>query len=57
VATPVAPAKAAHAPPAERRGPNRARNVTRPDFKRATPTAAPATTVSTATGSDDWTSF
>jgi methyl-accepting chemotaxis protein len=54
---PMAAAKAMAPPPAERRGPHRARNVARPDFKRATTPAAPAAAASTATGSDDWTSF
>ena len=45
----------------ERRGPNRATNVTRPLFNH-TPKAQPATATAPAvaparTGSDDWTSF
>ncbi|MCE2660162.1 MAG: methyl-accepting chemotaxis protein [Rubrivivax sp.] len=54
---------AANAPSGERRGPDRARNVTRPAFK-AKPAAAlskpsaPATATATArTGTDDWNSF
>ncbi len=52
-----APAPVAYAPApssnTERRGPNRAKNVARPDFKGKTPTAAPKKT-----GTDDeWTSF
>jgi methyl-accepting chemotaxis protein len=49
VAAKPAAAKAAAA--VERRGPNRAKNVVRPDFK--TPVAAPASQ----TGTDDWESF
>jgi methyl-accepting chemotaxis protein len=62
-ATAVATApKAATYPAVERRGPNRATNVTRPDFaaKAAKPAAAapaPAPVVAEATGSDDWTTF
>jgi methyl-accepting chemotaxis protein len=57
----AAPAKAA--PVAERRSPNRAKNVTRPDFgakaKTAAPSApAPAAAPATRTGTDDeWTTF
>ncbi|HWH82687.1 MAG TPA: methyl-accepting chemotaxis protein [Burkholderiaceae bacterium] len=55
---------ASNAPSAERRGPDRAKNVTRPAFK-AKPAAAPARTsepsqVASApakTGTDDWASF
>ena len=74
-AAPSAPAPAAAAAPAatsgwdgvERRGPNRATNVTRPNFRRgATPATAPATAPATVTslakartGTDDeeWTTF
>ncbi len=43
----------------ERRGPNRARNVTRPDFRAKAPAdAAPAPTPAAGTGTDgDWSSF
>jgi methyl-accepting chemotaxis protein len=52
----VAPAAAAApAPRVERRGPDRARNVTRPDFQAKA--AAPAAAPQAATGSDDWTAF
>jgi methyl-accepting chemotaxis protein len=59
-----AAAPAANAAAVERRGPDRAKNVTRPAFK-ARPTAAPAATsessqvasASAKTGTDDWASF
>jgi methyl-accepting chemotaxis protein len=59
-----AAAPAAHAPAAERRSPQRAKNVARPAFK-AKPAAAPAlaptssqiASASTKTGTDDWASF
>jgi methyl-accepting chemotaxis protein len=52
----VAPAAAAApAPRVERRGPDRARHVTRPDFKAKA--AGPASAPQAATGSDDWTAF
>jgi uncharacterized phage infection (PIP) family protein YhgE len=43
----------------ERRGPNRARNVTRPDFAAARTAEGAATTASAPakTGTDDWTTF
>ncbi|MDH0373662.1 methyl-accepting chemotaxis protein [Comamonas aquatica] len=57
-------APAANAPNAERRGPTRSKNVTRPVFK-AKPATAPApaagasqlASASAKTGTDDWTSF
>jgi len=59
-----AAAPAVNAAAVERRGPDRAKNVTRPAFK-ARPTAAPAATsessqvasASAKTGTDDWASF
>jgi methyl-accepting chemotaxis protein len=54
----AAPAKAA--PAAERRGPNRAKNVTRPDFgakAKATATVASAASPAAKTGTDDWETF
>jgi methyl-accepting chemotaxis protein len=64
VATPQAvPAKpAATYPAVERRAPNRAANVTRPNFAakaKVAPAvaAAPAAAPAAATGSDDWTTF
>jgi len=52
-ATPVAPIAAAAAP-VERRGPNRAVNVTRPAFGS---TRKPAPAAARRTGNDDWESF
>ena len=56
--------RTANAPTVERRGPQRPKNVTRPAFK-AKPATAPApasepsqiASVSSKTGTDDWTSF
>jgi hypothetical protein len=43
----------------ERRSPNRAKNVVRPDFKAAAATSAsmPTPVVTVKTGTDDWESF
>jgi hypothetical protein len=51
---PAAPAPAPR-PSVERRGPDRAKNVTRPVFTR--PAAALAQPVAAKTGTDDWESF
>ena len=58
-AAPAAAPKAATYPAVERRGPGRAKNVTRPDFKaKAAPAAAEASSPAPArTGTDDWESF
>jgi methyl-accepting chemotaxis protein len=65
--SPVLPAAVPAVAPVERRGPDRARNVLRPDFKpRAAapapaaanlPAPAPAATPAARTGTDDWESF
>jgi methyl-accepting chemotaxis protein len=51
------PAPAAIAAPAERRGPNRAKNVSRPQFKAKTETPAPSSAVKKTGTDDEWTSF
>ena len=58
-AAPAAAPKASTYPAVERRGPGRAKNVTRPDFKaKAAPAAAEAGSPAPArTGTDDWESF
>jgi methyl-accepting chemotaxis protein len=57
-------ARSAPEPRGERRGPDRAKNVTRPVFKSRPPAApapasrpVPVTPTATRTGTDDWTSF
>ncbi len=58
-----AAAPAANAPVAERRSPDRAKNVTRPAFKAkpaaaaAAPAPSPGAAASAKTGTDDWSSF
>jgi methyl-accepting chemotaxis protein len=60
-AAPSAPPKASF-PAVERRGPGRAKNVTRPNFSARTaaatsPDAAVAAPAAQRTGTDDWESF
>jgi methyl-accepting chemotaxis protein len=51
------PALAAAPAPAERRGPNRAKNVSRPSFKAKTETPAPSSAAKKTGTDDEWTSF
>jgi methyl-accepting chemotaxis protein len=51
------PALAAVPAPAERRGPNRAKNVSRPSFKAKTETPAPSSAAKKTGTDDEWTSF
>jgi methyl-accepting chemotaxis protein len=51
------PALAAVPAPAERRGPNRAKNVSRPSFKAKTEAPAPSSAAKKTGTDDEWTSF